>query len=134
GRILANEVVARRLAAFDGPLPDRVGDLERRHDFAGGKGAELELVVGRLGDALGDLFRPAEKSVQALRKARCQAPLEFRLALGASRRRDRAAGKPNAGGLQERASPDSPYPPPGLWSAVGLDGLFRDWPRDGQAL
>ena len=45
GRILADEIVGRGMAHLDGAVGHRVGGLQRRHDLAGGKDLDLELVV-----------------------------------------------------------------------------------------
>ena len=60
------------MADLDRVVLHRVEDLERRHDLAGGEDADLELVVGRLRDALGHVLGAAVQRVEALRKARRQ--------------------------------------------------------------
>ena len=40
------------MADLDGAVLHGIDDLQRRHDFAGGEGLDLELVVGRFGDGL----------------------------------------------------------------------------------
>ena len=105
GRILADEVIAGRVPHFDRVVLDRVEDLKRRDDLAAGKGADLELVVGHLGDPLGEVFGAAVDRVEAFRPARRHAP--FDLGLGLRDRRCRQ-GRPD--------QPDTPAckqaPPP----------------------
>ncbi len=91
-RMLAEVVVGRGLAGLDGAVLDGVGDLQARDDFAGGEGADLELVVGHLADQLGEQLRPAVQRVERLGEARRQTPLHFRHALRDGRRGDRRRG------------------------------------------
>src|SRR5512132_868951 len=50
GRVLADVVVAGGVPDLDRVVLYRVEHLQGRHDLAAGKGADLELVVGRLAD------------------------------------------------------------------------------------
>ena len=52
GRVLAEIVIRGGVAEFDGAVLHRIDNLQARHDFAGGEGLNLELVVGRFGDRL----------------------------------------------------------------------------------
>jgi hypothetical protein len=98
------------IASDPPPKYHRVEHLQRGHDLAGRKGADLKLAVGDLADALGDELRAAVERVQALRPARRQAPLEARqsrsLLRPRLRRRDEARTRRRAqpGVLQEFAS------------------------------
>src|SRR5262245_56328891 len=104
GRVLAPQVVGSGVAQLDAAGRNRVGGLQARHDFAGGKGLHLKLVVGACGDAFGEVFRPAVERVERLRPARRHAPLEFRCRLRNGRRGQTAGhcrGSGRARGLQE---------------------------------
>src|SRR5262249_7347434 len=69
GRILAEIVVARRVTELDRAGLYRVEHLQTRDDLASGKGADLELAVGDLADALCNQLRAAEQRVEALAPA-----------------------------------------------------------------
>ena len=95
------------MAAFDGLVLHGVEDLQSRNDLAAGEHADLELVVGRGGDPLGDLLGGAEEDVEVLREARGAAPLDLRrVAHEHGRRRDvPLAAAIAAGALQKCPSP-----------------------------
>ncbi len=88
GRVLAEVVVGRGVADLDGAVLHGVEHLQARHDFAAGEDLDLELVVGHLGDDLGDHLGAAVDRVERLRKARRHAPFDFRHRLRDRRRRD----------------------------------------------
>src|SRR5262249_56925888 len=106
GRILAEIVVARRVTELDRAGLYRVEHLQTRDDLARGKGADLELAVGDLADALCDQLRAAEQRVEALAPAGRHAPRDGRLRLCDRRRRDRRGtrGRTQPGRLDESAS------------------------------
>src|SRR5207302_11297095 len=54
GRILADVVVARRLPAFHGTVLDGIEHLKAWYNLAGGKCPNLELIIRRRRDPLGD--------------------------------------------------------------------------------
>jgi hypothetical protein len=91
GRMLAEEVVGRRLAALDGAVLHRIGDLQARDDLARGERADLELAVGHLADHLGEQLGAAIERIERLGKAGRQTPLYGRHALG-NRRRSHTRG------------------------------------------
>ena len=91
-RILAEVVVERRVAELDGACLHCIEHLQRRHDFAGGEGADLEFAVGELAHAARNEVRAAEERVQALGPACGKAPLDRRLRLRDRRRGDRSGG------------------------------------------
>ena len=91
-RVLAEEVIGRRLAALDGLVLHRVDDLQAGHDLAGGEDADLELVVGQAGDALGEVLARAEDRVERLGKARREAPFDLGHRLRDGRRGDGRRG------------------------------------------
>ena len=101
GRILADVVVERGVAHLDRAVLHRVERLQRRHDLAGGKDLDLELVVGRLRDVFGERLASAVQRVERLRPARGQSPFEFRRSIArwpARRpRMRRAQGRPISG-------------------------------------
>ena len=101
GRILAEVVVGRGVAHLDGAVLHRIGGCERRHDFAGGENLDLEFVVGRFGDRLGEHFRRAVDRVERLREARGQPPFQFRRRLRDRRRGDRGGGEPTPAAFEE---------------------------------
>src|SRR6185503_12642751 len=115
-RVLAEEVVRRRMRALDRAVLHGVDDAEGRHDLAARERLNLELVVGRRGDALGDELAAAEERIEALGPARRHAPLDLRLRLRERRRRTGGeyAGEP--GVLDERSTfhPFSPLELPAL--------------------
>jgi hypothetical protein len=47
------------VAHLDRAIADRIGRLQARDDLTGGKGRNLEFVVGRFGDRLGEDFASA---------------------------------------------------------------------------
>jgi hypothetical protein len=78
GRILADIVVRGGVAALDGLVLHRVHHLQAGHDLARGEDADLELVVGESGDALGKELAGAIDRVERLGEARGETPLHFR--------------------------------------------------------
>ncbi len=68
GRILADIVVGRGVAALDRLVLDGVDDLQAGDDLAGGEDADLELVVGEGRDALGEELAGAVDRVERLGK------------------------------------------------------------------
>jgi len=76
--VLAEIIVGRGVAHLDGAALHRVGRLQARHDLARGKDLNLEPVVARLGDRLGEGFRRAIDGIERFWIARCQPPLELR--------------------------------------------------------
>jgi hypothetical protein len=79
----------------------RVQHLQARHDFAGREGADLELAVGDLADALGDLLGAAKQRVQALRPAGRHTPGNGLLRVDDGRRGDAAKCQACRGLLQK---------------------------------
>ena len=75
GRVLADVVVGRGVAALDRLVLHGIDDLQAGHDLAGGEDADLELVVGEGRDALGEVLARAIDRVERLGEARGQAPL-----------------------------------------------------------
>jgi len=63
---------------FDGAGLHRVENLQPRHDFTSCEALDLELVVGDLGNALGEILRISVKRIERFRPARRQAPLDLR--------------------------------------------------------
>ena len=108
GRVLAEEVVAGGLAHLDRAVLHRVEHLQARDDLARREGADLELVVGRLGHDLGEVLDAAVQRVERLGEARGQAPVELGRGLGDGGRRDRAGGRrgggADTGGAEEFAT------------------------------
>ena len=49
---------------FDGAILHGIEDLQARHDFAGGKGLDLEFVVGGFADHFGHLLGAAVQRVE----------------------------------------------------------------------
>ena len=78
-----------------------VEHLQRRHDLARGKGADLEFAVGQLADAARHEIGAAEQRVKALWPARCQPPLDGRLRLRDRGRGDGAGGDTGGRLLEE---------------------------------
>ena len=72
-RVLAPIVIERGVAHLDGAVLHGVEHLQARHDLAGGEDLDLELVVGDLGDALGEIFAAAVERIERLRPA-CRQP------------------------------------------------------------
>jgi len=103
--MLAEIVVGGGLSHLDGAVLHRVGDLQARDDFTGGKHMNLELVVRHLADHLGEEFGSPVERVERLGEARRQTPLNFRHALRDGGRCDsrygRRAGRANTRGLDE---------------------------------
>src|SRR5262249_21006651 len=78
GLVLADEVVARRVRAFDRALLDGIDDAERGHDLARREDSDLELAPRELLDALGDELGAAVDGIEALGEARGAAPADLR--------------------------------------------------------
>ena len=78
-RVLAEEVIGRRVAALHRRVLHGVDDAERRHDLATREYLDLELVVGSRRDGLAQHHRPAKDGVEALGEARRQPPLHFEI-------------------------------------------------------
>ena len=92
GRVLADEERGQRVAALDGAGLHRVEHLQRRHDLAGGDGADGERPRSARRRA-GRRLRRAVHRVQALRPAGLQAPAQL------------AASGPRWPGLPPSAAP-----------------------------
>ena len=84
GRVLAEIVVAGGVAHLDGAVGGGVQRLQAGHDLAGREHLDLELVVGHLGDRLGEHLRGREQRVERLREARREAPFDLRRRTGRS--------------------------------------------------
>ncbi len=52
------------MAHLDRAVLHRVQHLERRHDLAAGEDADLEFLVGHLGQAIGEIFGAAEDGIE----------------------------------------------------------------------
>ena len=89
------------MAHLDGAVADRVGDLRRADDFAGGEGLDLELAVGRFRHELGDDFGGAVDGVEGFREARLQAPFDLGHRLGDRRCGDGRGGRADCRSLQK---------------------------------
>ncbi len=122
GRILAEVVVGRRVAHLHGAGLDGIEHLQRGHDLARGKDADLELAVGDLADALGDQLGGAVDGVQALGPARSHPPLDGRLRLGDGRRGDGAGRHTDSRLLEKRSALHGSVPPV-------MDACCRTLPR-----
>ena len=96
-RVLAEIIVGRRMAHLDGAVLHGIEHLQAGNDFAGGKGLDLEFVVGGFGHELGHQFDAAPQRVERFRPARRQTPFDFR-----HRLRD--------GGGRQVAAPAAPIP------------------------
>src|SRR5262249_24606611 len=128
-RVLAPQVVGSGVAQLDAAGRNRVGGLQPRHDFAGGKGLDLELVVGRLGNVFGEVFRSAVERVERLRPACGPAPLELRRPLGEGRSghpAGNAGGADAAGGGQEFATIHALHGGPSSLKRVWLSGTAHE--------
>ena len=90
GRILADEETRQGIGALDGAVLRGIEGLESTDDLARRKRLELELVVGRLRDALGNHLALAEERIEALRVGRGHTPTYFRLRLRNGRGRNGA--------------------------------------------
>ena len=77
-RILAEIIVGRGVAHLDRAALHRIGGLQAGHDLARSKDLDLEFVVGRLGDRLGESFRRSVDRVERFREARRQPPFAAR--------------------------------------------------------
>src|SRR6185312_5266356 len=103
-RVLAEEVIRRRMRALDRRVLHGIDDAECGHDLAAGERLDLELVVRRRGDALGYHIGTAEDRVEAAREARRHPPFDLgsRLREGRCRPCREYAGQP--GVLDERTT------------------------------
>src|SRR5664279_3311530 len=73
---------------FDGAVLHGIEDLQAGNDFAGGKGLELEFIIGGFADRLGHLLGAAMQRIQRLRPACRHAPFDLRHRLRNRRRGD----------------------------------------------
>jgi len=115
GRVLAPIVVEGGIAHLDSTVLHGVEHLQPRHELASGKHLNLELVIGDLGHALGEVFASAKERIQRFRPTRCKSPFHLRHRLGDSRRGDRGRRHPNARRLEKFPSfhvilPVGPWP------------------------
>ena len=78
GRVLAEIIVRGGVPHLDGAVRGGVERLQAGHDFAAGEHLDLELVVGGLGDLLGQHDRAAIERIERLRPAGRHAPLQVR--------------------------------------------------------
>ena len=101
GRVLAEIIIRAGMAHLDGAVADRVRDLRRADDFAGGEGLDLELAVGALIDEFRDDLGGAVDGVERFREARLQAPFDLGHRLGDRRRGDGRGGRADGRGLQK---------------------------------
>src|SRR5262245_43506000 len=101
GRILAEIVIGGGVAHLDRATLNGVGCLQARYDLAWGEDLDLEAVIARLADRLGESFRRAVDGIERLWKARGEPPFEFGHGLRNSRLGDRACRRGEARRLQE---------------------------------
>ena len=101
GGVLAKIIVGRGVAHLDGAVLHGIGRLQARHDLARGKDLNLEPVVARLGDGLGESFRRAVERIERFRVARGEPPLELRHGLRDGGLGDRGRRGGQAGCPQE---------------------------------
>src|SRR5947209_19555132 len=97
-----------------------VENLQPWHDFAGSERLYLKVVVGRLGNVLGDCFATAVKGVEGLWPACRQAPFHRWTRLCDGGRSDHGCARPGAGGLQKFTSFHGYVPPHSCTSAANL--------------
>ena len=103
-RILAEEVVRRRVRDLDRRVLHAVDDAERRHQLAGGMHRDLELAARHLADLLGEHLGGAEDGVERARKARRDAPADAGLRADDRRRCARGEHARQAGLANERTT------------------------------
>src|SRR5262249_7172007 len=101
GRVLADVVILRGMAHLDGAVLHRIEDLQSRHDLARRERLDLKLVIGRLGDVLGDGLAGAEQRIERFGPARRQPPFEGRHGLSDRRLGDGGGGDAGRGRLDE---------------------------------
>ena len=101
GRILAPVIIQRGVAHLDRSVRDGIQHLQAGDDFAGGKGLDLEFVVGDLGDALAEIFAAAIERIERLRPACSQTPAYLGHRFRDRRRSDRACGETDAANFQK---------------------------------
>src|SRR5439155_26394072 len=114
GRVLADVIIRGGVAALDRLVLHRVDHLQARHDLAGVKDADLELVVGEAGDALGEVLAGAVDGVERLGKARRQTPFDLRHRLRDRRGSERGArsdSRPADTGRAQEFTTLHVYPP-----------------------
>ncbi|MCY1238379.1 hypothetical protein D9M72_511130 [compost metagenome] len=92
GRVLAVEVVRRRVRHFDRAALDAVDHAEGGHQLAARVHGDLELAARHVAHALREHLGGAEDGVQRLGKARCETPANGGLRVN----RGRDAGSQNA--------------------------------------
>src|SRR5262249_19899854 len=95
-------------------------DLQAGHDLARGKDADLELVVGRLGDVLRQVLGAAIERVERLGEARRHAPFEVGHRLGDGGRRHGGAGRRTHAGAAQGLAPVHEGPPLQQVLALGV--------------
>jgi hypothetical protein len=81
-RLLADKIVGGSMTGFDADICHCIHGLQSRNDFAGSEWLNLELVISRLGDHSRNGFARGVTDIERFRKARCNPPLECRIALG----------------------------------------------------
>ena len=92
------------MAHLDRATLHRIGRLQTRHDLAGGKNLNLELIVAGLGNCVGEGFPGSVNGVERFGKARGQSPPEFRHGLRNRRLGNGAHRGCQAGSPQELAA------------------------------
>src|SRR5258708_4859731 len=104
GRVLADVVVARRMAELDRAGLDGIENLQARHQLARREDADLEFAAGRVGHSLGQDLRGPVQGVETLREAGRKAPADLRrLGNGGSGQRTGRRGT-QTGGRQKFTS------------------------------
>jgi hypothetical protein len=122
GGILADIVVARGLAGLDGAVLHGVQHLQAGHDLARRERPDLELPIGRRGDALAHAIEGAEDRVQVLRIAGGEAPFDLGQGLGDGGLGKARGQRCNRGGTRRR--PTQKFP--AFHGFVSPDGLRLD--------
>jgi hypothetical protein len=86
---------------LDGAVLHGIEHLQGGNDFSGRKDLDLELVVGRLGDCLGQDLRAAKKRIKRFRPAGRHSPFDLRCRLRDRRRGNGGPRDAYSGGLDE---------------------------------
>ena len=86
GRVLADIVIGRGVAAFDRAAADRVQRLQPRHDFAGRKQIDAEAATGELGHGAHEDLAGTVDGVERAREAGGHPPAQLGQVLGHGRR------------------------------------------------
>ncbi|MPL88594.1 hypothetical protein SDC9_34620 [bioreactor metagenome] len=116
GRILAPVVIAHRMRHLDGARLHGIGRLQTADELARGEGLDLEIAVGRLGDAFAERLGVAIERVERFREGRGHPPGDLRVRL-----RDRGGGKAGRGAADGAA--DRGFGQEG--TAIHLDPLVQ---------